>query len=317
VNLLCTELHKNNYTVVTYSRKDNIPFQIGETGKSSRKRSVFPVRLLSYWLLSGMMADFAFVNEQGKTGETEKRAEVEFLLSRLPAFFDETGNGRLPPFLLAGYGAGGSALAYLAGESGFISRNANVIGVVAIASRLWSASLPLPRAIPQTLVNDNIVLRYWTLVGNYVNSVRPQRIVRNGALPGDGNSDGGFPVLYLISGKALNLPKGREPLIRKRYQAVFDTLRSGKGPVALAAIQEAGPLDYQDYPVTHPLYSFLVPGRKVAGHTQKDPIGDTAGIITNFVSFLLNRSNNGTVSNRHAISGSLYVESKGLPGFKL
>jgi hypothetical protein len=310
VNLICTELQKHNYTVVTYSRKENIPFRIDKSGWI---RSVFPVRLLRYWLVSGKTAGLASVNEQGKKLETERRTEIEFLLSRLPAFVDETGNGRLPPFLLAGYGAGGSALAYLAGENEFISRHTNVLGVAAIESRLWSSYLPVPRSIIETPVDDNIVLRYWTIVVNYFNSIRPQGISRSGPLPGDGNSDNGLPVLYLISGRALDSPQ-------KSYQAVFDALRSGSHPVALAAIQRAGPLDYQDYPVTHPLYSFFLRGQKGAqkntDQRHEDPVSDTAAIISNFTSFLLNRSK-GTTPNRHSINGSLYVESKGLPGFRL
>jgi hypothetical protein len=195
-----------------------------------------------------------------------------------------------------------------------MSRHTNVLGVVAIESRLWSSYLPVARDIPETPVDNNIVLRYWTLAIDYINSIRPQGISRNGPLPGDGKSDNGFPVLYLVSGRALDSPQ-------KSYQAVFDALRSGSHPVAFAAIQGAGPLDYQDYPVTHPLYSFLLPGRrgsqKSAGHKHgENPIGDTAVIISNFTSFLLNRSTDAT-PDRHAVSGSLYVESKGLPGFKL
>jgi hypothetical protein len=310
VNLVCRELQKYNYTVVTYTRKENVPFRID---KNTWIRSIFPARLLRYWLVSGKAAGLALVNELGKIMETERRTEIEFLLSRLPAFVDVTGNDRLPPFLLVGYGAGGSALAYLAGESEFVLRHANVLGVVAIESRLWSSYLPVPRDIPKTPVDDNIVLRYWTIAVNYFNSIRPQGISRNGPLPGNGNSDSGFPVLYLISGRALDSPQ-------KFYQAVFDILRSGSHPVALAAIQETGPLDYQDYPVTHPLYSFLLPGRKDAqknaAKKHEDPIGDTAGIIGNFASFLFNRSN-GTTSDHHEINGSPYVESKGMPGFRL
>jgi hypothetical protein len=307
VNLVCSELQKNNYTVVTYSRKDNIPFRIDRNGWLY---STFPARLLRDWLLFGKTDGFASVNKEGKILETERRAEIEFLLSRLPAFLDETGNGRLPPFLLAGYGASGSALAYLAGESDFISHHHNILGVVAIESRLWSSYLPISRVIPETPVDGNVILRYWTLIVNYLSSIRPQGIIRSGPLPGEENSDNGLPVLYLLSGRALDSPQKKKP-----YQAVFDALRSGSSPAALAVIQGAGPLDYQDYPVTHPLYSFLLPGQK---GTQKseDPIGDTAGIMSNFASLLLNRSA-ATIPNRHTINGSLYVESKGLPGFKL
>ena len=306
VNLVCTELHKNNYTVVTYSCSNKNLFRVD---KNSWIRSTHPVRLLTYWLISGKAAGFASVNEQGKKWEAHRRDEIEFLLSWLPAFLGETEHRSLPPFLLVGYGTGGSALAYLAGESDFIARHNNVRGVIAIESRLWSSYLPLSRDNAQPLdpnapVNDWAILRYWKTVVNCLNGLRPQRISRTGPLPGEGRLESGVPVLYLLSGRALDFPKGQKP-----YQAVFDALRLGSGPVALAVIQEAGPLDYQDYPLTHPLYSFFVPGQKGADRRSADSISDTAGIIGNFASLVFNRP------TRHVISGNLYVESKNFPGY--
>jgi hypothetical protein len=117
--------------------------------------------------------------------------------------------------------------------------------------------------------------------------------------------------LYLVSGRALDVFEGQNP-----YQAVFDTLRSGSGPAALAAIEGAGPLDYQDYPLTHPIYSYLLPGQETARQISEDPIGDTASIIGNFASILWGQAEIGALP-RYAISGSLYTESKSIPGFRL
>jgi len=294
VDLVCAELQKKRFTVVTYV--------------SQNKESW--TKFLTYWRVYRNAAVLASVNEQGKTIEAERRKEIELLLPRLP-FLLNSGDGDLPPLLLAGYGAGGSALAYLAGESGFISDYGNVRGVVAIESRLWSSYLPEPHNVRVVPFTRGMLLRSWTNIVNRFNRLWPQRVARKGPLPGAELSQPGLPVLYLVSGRALDIFEGQKP-----YRAVFDTLRSGSGPVALAAIEGAGPLDYQDYPLTHPIYSFLLPGQKDIRQVSEDPIGDTASIIGNFASLLWEQAEIGALP-RYVISGSLYVESKGLPGFHL
>jgi len=306
VEMVCLELYRKNFTVVTYAYEDVYPF---------RKQSVFPIKLPKYWRVYRQATDFAAANEQGKALETERRTDIEFLLTRLPALLDDAGKGKLPPLLLAGYGAGGSALAYMAGERDFISQYNNVLGIVAIECRLWSSYLSESPAVPDVPVGGGMILRQWVNIKTRLVNLLPRRVNRGGPLPGAGITFRGLPVLYLVSGKALD-PKGQKP-----YQAVFDSMRSGLGRVAIAAIQGAGPLDYQDSPFTHPLYSFLLPGQKGA-EKSKDPIGDTAGIIGNFASFLLEQAEDAeetgvSIPSRQTISGSLYVESKGLPGFRL
>jgi hypothetical protein len=297
VDLVCTELQKKRFTVVTYFSQ----------GKNNWAQS------LSYWRVFRDAAVFVSVNEKGKTIEAQRRKEIELLMSRLPALLNN-GDDHLPPLLLAGYGAGGSALAYLAGESGFISTYDSVRGVVAIESRLWSSYLPEVRPVPPVPITPGVrgmFERYWANILNRLKNLKPQRVARSGLLPGAGLSQPGLPVLYLVSGRALDIPEGQKP-----YQAVFDTLRSGSGPAALAAIEGAGPLDYQDYPLTHPIYSYLLPGQETARQMSEDPIGDTASIISNFASILWQQAEIGSLP-RYAISGSLYAESKGLPGFRL
>jgi len=305
VDMVCTELYKKKFTVVTYAYEDK---------RSYQKQAAFSVKLLRYWHVYRGATTFASANEQGKILEAERRVDIEFLLSQLPALLDDTEKGRLPPLLLAGYGGGGSALAYLAGEREFISRHHNVLGMVAIESRLWSSYIPEPHNTPRFSTGAGIIMRRWAGIINRLINVLPQQVSRNGPLPGAGISFRGLPVLYLVSGRALD-PKKQKP-----YQAVFDSMRSGLGRVAIAAVQGAGPLDYQDYPFTYPIYSFLLPGQKGAQKSE-DPIGDTAGIIGNFATYLLEQAEQVEemgvgIPSRYTISGSLYVESKGLPGFR-
>jgi hypothetical protein len=308
VDLVCTELQGKGYTVVSYSRKGYDAILIDENG---RKRLASPVKLLTYWRVFTKAVGSSSANERGKALEAERRLDIMFLLSRLPALLDDAKNENVPPLLLVGYGAGGSALAYLAGESNFASRYDNILGVVAIESRLWPSYLPDPRSVPEIPDDIGIAQRYLAQIINFVNNMRPLQVSRTGPLP-----DTDFPLLYLVSGMALNPDKGQ-----KSYQAIFDHIRSTPGPVAFAAIEDAGLLGYQDFPLLHPISSFLLPGLEGAQKSEY-PIGDTASIIGNFGSFLMEQAKQAgktdiPIPPHQEINGSLYVESKGLPGFRL
>jgi hypothetical protein len=118
------------------------------------------------------------------------------------------------------------------------------------------------------------------------------------------------------------------------YQAIFDTERLASGPIAIAIIEGTGPLDYQDFPLTHPVYSFALPGQKTTS------ISDTAGIIGNFASLLLERASEQRgpetdasqqaepesddtlqpvkiIPPRRPISGSLFFQSKRMTWLEL
>jgi hypothetical protein len=287
VELVCTELQKKGFTVVTYSCRSDDPI--------SKK--------LAYWSAFRRGSAFTSANRKGKALENERRTEVEFLLSRLPSVIRQEENGDLPPLLLAGYGAGGSALAYLAGESDFMSRYGNVKGVVAIESRLWASYFPQPLNTLDIPYTAGVVRRFTTETLNRLIGLLPRRVNLIGPLP-----DKGLPVLYLLSDKAFDPSlKGQKP-----YQAVLTSFRTGSGPSALAAIEGAGSLDYQDYPVTHPIYSFLLPGLKTAQKSEY-PIDNTVNIITNFAHYVLETNN----PPRWAITGKFHFESKGLPRLRL
>ncbi|MCL2528582.1 MAG: hypothetical protein FWE42_09220 [Defluviitaleaceae bacterium] len=340
VELICENLQAKGFTVVTYFRRDLDTLFIDESGK----RHLFPIRILRYWRIFRRATDLAVANERGRVLEDARQSDLEFLLPRLPALLGVMGRADLPPMLFVGYGAGGSALAYMAVENGFLDRHGNVLGVMAIESQLWSSYLNIPRTI-EPLTDTGMIPRLQTNVANWFHGRRRQRVSRTGPLP-----EPGLPVLYLVSGRALDT--GRR---QRAYQAVFDAMRYGYGPVALAAIESAGPLDYQDYPLTHPLLSFFFSGLRGAGRSE-NPIADTAGIIGNFASFLLERkqmeqdrlfeqerfaggefleSSENDIAEageteqemparweidippRSAIMGTVYIESRGLPGFRL
>ena len=346
VDLVCRELLEQGFTVVTYFRRDTGRATVKGSGL---KDSASPFAMLRHWQMYKKAADLYAVNEKGRALELARRSDIEHLLPILPALLNRRGDPL--PLVLAGYGAGGSALAYMAGENrlGFLYGNA--LGVVAVEGRLWSSYREEDRLPPEIPAAAGKIRYQWHLLTSRLQSKKPRRVVRGGAaLPGTG-----LPIMYLVSGGALDAQQGQKP-----YEAVFDAFRGGIGPAVLAAVKSFGPLDYQDYPLTHPLYSFLVPGPKDE-QAAESPVSDTAAIIGNYAVFLLERAreaeqerqaeiervtasiisaidswengepppeaepvvetppagNEVSIPPRHPIGGNLYLESKGLPGFKL
>jgi hypothetical protein len=72
-----------------------------------------------------------------------------------------------------------------------------------------------------------------------------------------------------------------------RYVPLRETMRNSLYPMALLSLEGAGPLDYTDYPATHPLYSFLLPGREKRNFGAAEAIKNTAAIIGNFAVLVL------------------------------
>jgi len=320
VELISERLRDKGFTVVTYSRKDYDAVFIDENGR----RRASPAKLLGHWRVFRRAAVFATANERGRELEAERRSDLEFLLPQLPALLGVAGQDDLPPILFVGYGAGGSALAYMAGESQFAERHSNALGVVAVESRLWSSYQEIPRTI-EPLTATGMLPRLLTNIGNWFDERRRSRVSPTGPLP-----EPGLPVLYVVSGRALDTSRRQNA-----YQAVFHALRSGYGPVALAAIESAGPLDYQDFPLTQPMLSFFFSAGSRGAGRSADPIGDTAGIIGNFASYLLERKQEAgdldeteeieqevpakreiNIPPRSAIRGAVHLENRGLPEFR-
>jgi hypothetical protein len=322
VDLVCAALRDRGFTVITYSRKGFDSPLVDENGRKQRFAS--PIRLRASWRVFRQGTALAAVNEQGKVLEAERRADIEFLLPRIPALLD-TAPARQPytqrsggetPLFLAGYGAGGGALAYLADDPAFVSRHGNIRGIVAVESRLFSAFRSDPLPPPQVPSDARWFSRTWQLF----DGLKARRVTGLGALPRPG-----FPTLYLVSDRALAASFG-EKLLQNPYRAVWETIRAFNGPVVLAAFDGAGPLDYCDYPLTHPIYSILFPGRNKDAKKSANPIQDTVNLIGNFAVMLLEQeaANSAdtppaaplfTIPVHQPLNGGVYIERKGLPNF--
>ena len=296
VELVSRGLRENGFTVVTYFRNDKDMVFVGENG---RKR-VFPTRLFSYWNIRNRAGSRPAANEKGRALEDSRRADIEFLLPQLADLLGLKGEG-LPPVLFVGYGAGGSALAYMADEGGFLTRRIDALGVIAIESRLWSSYQVAPREIAP-FTNAGMFHRVRISVGNFFSNLGPHEVNLTGPFP-----ESGIPVLHLASGRILDAQKAQTA-----YGAVLDAVRADQGPVAIAAIESAGPLGYQDYRLTQPMLSLFLPGMSGAKRSE-DPIGDTVGIISRFAASILETGQaedslrKTTIPRRNAITGTMRI----------
>jgi hypothetical protein len=316
VKLISSEMEKKGYTVVTYSRKDfDIPF-VDENGK---KHLSLLAKMPGYLYASIMGTKLASANNRGKSMEAERLADIEYLLPRIYDLAGETNDDDLPPILLVGYGAGGSALVYLNANNRFAS-NRNVLGIVAVENRLWSSYKTESSAVSGNSSIRGFTYRNLLDIADRFMDLFPKTLKRAEALPA-----ANLPVLYLVSGRALNYPlldygRGKNP-----YQAIFDTERLASGPIAIAIIENSGPLDYQDFPLTHPVYSLSLTKLKNA----ENFISDTANIIGNFASLLIEQSVQAepesddfqqpvkVIPLRSPINGNLYIKSKVMTWLKL
>ena len=257
---VCSELRDQGFFVVTYSRHGLDSPCAG----AGRKHHVSAVKISRMWQAFRKGTEKKKANDWGQYLEAERQKDMEFLLPLICRNLDENGttlisglrSGRpeLPVFL-AGYGAAGSAAVFLFEQPGFSARHANVLGIAAIECWLWQSYLEdvssrrlEPRWLPQPEI----------------------------------------PVLYLVSDRALDLTNQQVLKKQNPYRAILDTFNNSRRHSVLAAFEGAGPFAYNDFSLTHPLYTVLFPGQ-----IKKKPkinLADAAGYIGNYFISLLEKN---------------------------
>jgi hypothetical protein len=313
VDRVCAKLRDRGFTVISYFRWNillpalreedgtSFPALAGASGRIS------PGRVYRHWRAFRKGTVLKKANEQGQALETEQREDLEFVIAQVrrisaAAGAAPDGGRRLSPperpLVLAGFGASGSALVNLAESPDFASRFGNVPGIIAVESRLWSAYRSDPPVFSPAPEGASGFLRFRTGVANWFAGLRVRRTSGFGRLPRPS-----VPVLYLVSDLALEehpIPRPGEEIDGSAggglntlfgsnpYGAVFETMRNSSSPAALAALEGAGPLDYYDYPLSQPLYSFLFQGRKKEAKSS-NPLEDTVSLIGNFAAMLMEK----------------------------
>ena len=262
VDRICAGLRDQGFIVAAYSRR-GLDFPSSNEG---RKHYASPARINSMWQAFSNGTESNEANSSGKSLESERQKDIEFLLPLICRNQDENGAALIPglsgaelPVFIAGYGAGGAAAAYLFEQPGFAARYGSVKGIAAIESRFWSSyQEAAPRRMePQWLPQPDI------------------------------------PVLYIASDRVFPSPQRRSFPWKSGpnpYRAVFDIFTNTAGPAALAAFKGAGPFAYCDYPLTHPAYTFIFQGQMENARKSNAPVDDAAGYIGNFFLMLLHQA---------------------------
>jgi len=159
---------------------------------------------------------------------------------------------------LWGYDAGASALALLAADATFQAAYPAVRGIIAVESSFWSLYEVEPRQTEPAAADASWFAAFRAGALRWLESLKPRKLAGLGPVPG-----AKLPTLFLVSGRALE-PEGRTGPYRGAYAALL----AAEGPAVLAACDEAGPLDYADFPAVYPLISRFLPGR---GERSREP----------------------------------------------
>jgi hypothetical protein len=292
VDRLCAELRQAGFTVISYSRPGFDLPSLVDNGKT-RWPAVGDVAALLQASIAG--TSFEGANKYGRHLEEERQRDVEVLLAALDSRLMPRVAGNVP-VVLAGYNAGGSALVQLASSPAFINAYPQVKGVIAVESRFWSVYEAQP---DEGQSRDNIAENELELPEfiNKLAGLLPKQMLPTGTLPLPT-----LPTLFLVSDQ-VTAQKQREGV----YGPVLRALHSSNA--LLVAVEGAGLLDYTDYIVKYPLYSFFFSGRSPAVWRNEEFLTGTASVMANFAAQVL--AEPGTPHRKTALTNTSYLATGG------
>ncbi|MDR0587253.1 MAG: hypothetical protein LBG26_08445 [Treponema sp.] len=272
---VCTGLLEKGFTVLSYSRPGFDSPAVSESG-AYKRLSLSGLFRLGNALCRGLTDMGA--NAAGRELEESRGEDVEFLLVELSqnkTLRDTLSGVDKNCVFLAGYGAGGAALAGLSAAPDFAARFSQVKGIIALESPLYSSieGDPPPPSPPPA---ENPVIAFFQGAGFFFQNLAPRKVTGVGAVP-----QPQIPVMFVVSDRVIQERAGR-------YETILKTLYSARGPVILAFLSGAGPFDYSDSPRLYPLYSFLFRGGKTGRIREAPEYPDiTAALMANFAAFIM------------------------------
>jgi hypothetical protein len=310
---ICGDLRDKGFMVLTYSRRG---FDSPSVGEGNRRYGSSLGRQIRYFRAFSAGARRAGANLFGRVMESGRMEDLNFLLSwlrlnpRIAGFplFTLVGTDAV---FVAGYGAGGSALAAMASSPQFTRNNPFIRGIITLESPHWSSfreekpdAETLPRGSPWYLRAGHGI-KTWIMA-------RGPKGVRLGLVPlpllphlmlvSDRALDQGPPAgdwsyaqekensgLAVVEFPDQNPPKEEKSFfpVDRRYEGAYKIFQNSPSPVILAALEGAGPLDYTDCPAKYPLFSALYPGRKKNAPRNGDSFRTAAALISNFAAILM------------------------------
>jgi hypothetical protein len=274
VDKVSAGLRDRGFVVISYSRRG---FDAPALGEGCRKYFVSPLKYLTMWRISRSGAKTAAANSPGRELERGREEDISFLLPFIGENRGPEGDVLAPEadlhsLFLAGFDAGGAALLHLAETP---DRCPGVRGIITVEGALWSAFRAEVRDTPAP--EGSWFARALGAVKNRAAALRPLKIAGTGPVPRPV-----LPVLNLVSDRI----QSREPG-DPRYAPLREMMENSLYPMALLSLEGAGPLDYTDYPATHPLYPFLFPGKEKRNFGAAEAIENTVTVISDFAVLVL------------------------------
>jgi hypothetical protein len=293
---VCKALRDKGFTVLTYSRPGFDSPAFNQQGEAER---LYPPGLLR--VLTGLTRGLTDTTGNNIAREMEERrkldAELIFReLAQNKTLQDMVGEGRDTVFL-AGYGAGGSAITFLAGQDDLAYTYPQIKAVITIEAPLYSALEADPPVQGEPLPNDPVDLLFRQL-GDFAQNLLPKPITRVTAVPRPV-----VPALFIVSDK---VAAERDT----RYETILRTLAASRSMSLLAAVPGAGPFDYSDSPLYFPILSVLFRGAARIPATAAGP-ELTASLIANFAAMALSASDAAAIVTT-PLSSDLYLEAGGV-----
>jgi hypothetical protein len=265
VDKICAEIRKNGFAVALFLRKNlslKEKFAVLNAMENATERLT--------------------ANTAGKYWENERLADSTFLFSRRGDLArDEWGDWEKLPVFGIGYGAGGSALAELAGSPDFLEKNPFLTAFIAIESRFWSSFDYKPEilALPE---NASRFRAFQLKTAFLFAGLFPKKVTQTKESPKSER-----PCLFLVSDRVTDARERDHT-----YIATLKTLHNAHKTSALAAITGAGYLDYSTYPAIQPLFFALTKGKTERIWKKSEYIVHVSALMIGFAEIFLGNAEN-------------------------
>ncbi|MDR0539582.1 MAG: hypothetical protein LBG74_03645 [Spirochaetaceae bacterium] len=267
VDALCAALAQEKIVVLSFSRGDIDMPAYTENGKL--RFSSF-ARIPYNWKVLTRGVSYKKENELGRKLEAERRYDIQFLMryadSRWP-------NAKK---IIAGYGAGGSAAAYLAADSGFCAGHPSLRGVIALESYFYTVFTAEAEPVLETPAQT---FAFITQARNYLLLRKPLKI--------KGLADvckPALPVLFIAS----HYNTQNESALW-RYAALEKTVRENSGSATLEKLEGIHAFDWTDVPEKYPILRFAA-----APFEKNTWLDDECmkNVVSRYLSFIRSTSQN-------------------------
>jgi hypothetical protein len=261
VDGICGTLREGGVRVISFSRGNlDIPARENLTEDNSIKKikTNYPgiTLLKKYWKSTGSVWKNAEALEAAQFFETERMADIQFVLSFAARQFNSRN------IYIAAYNEGASAAILLSASEDFINSHPELKGIIAIEGRIYTSYMALNRdVVPGGSGSGNFLNKWQGIWQNVQKFFRPDNKMI--VVAPDKITRPRIPLLLLNSDRIETEKRTPGP-----YTAIDTLIKDRNSFVHSLTITGAGMYDYSDVPEKYPVISFFTRG--VAQGTVKN-----------------------------------------------